>query len=132
VLEPRRPARANGQPVARTLLRPGDVITLGATCQLAFRQPSPASASARLDVVSGHRLPFALDGVLLMADTLVLGPGARSHVILPGLGEPVVLFRQKDGIGVRHAGRITVDGREAEERWPLGWSGTVAGDEFSF
>src|SRR5262249_22966667 len=75
VLEGMRPVQVNGQPTEKALLRPNDRITLGETCQLQFRQPAPVSASARLDLTSGQRLPLAADGVLLMADTLLLGPG---------------------------------------------------------
>jgi hypothetical protein len=132
LLEPVRPAKVNEQPVGRVLLRPGDTIALGTTCRLTFQQPSPASASARLDLVSNHRLSLALDGVLLMADTLLLGPGSQSHVRLPGTCEPVVLFRHKDGLGVRCSGSLTVDGRPVGERGVFGWSGTVVGDDFAF
>ena len=62
------------------------------------------SNSARLDLVSGHRVLPGVDGVLLMADNLVLGPGDQGHVPMPDLPKPVVLFRTKDGLGVRHAG----------------------------
>jgi hypothetical protein len=77
-------------------------------------------------------LPLALDGVLLMADTLVLGSGSRAHVRLPDVREPVVLFRQKDGLGVRYAGSLTVAGQAVTQRGLLGWSGTVVGDDFAF
>src|SRR5262249_13188749 len=52
LLETVRPVQVNGQPVTRALLRPNDRITLGATCQLRFRQPAPVSASAVLEIVS--------------------------------------------------------------------------------
>ena len=42
-----------------------------------------------------------MDGVLLMADTIVLGPGQNVHVELPELKQPVILFRQKNGMGIR-------------------------------
>jgi hypothetical protein len=106
--------------------------TLGSCCQLQFRQPVPVSASARLDLVSGHRLPLAVDGVLLMADTLVLGPGAHVHVAMPDLQQPVVLFRSKEGLGVRYAGQFSVDGERYRERGLLGPNSTVTGEEFAF
>ena len=39
----------------------------GETVELEFRQPSPVSSTASLAVVSRHRLPLAVDGVLLMS-----------------------------------------------------------------
>jgi hypothetical protein len=132
LLEGFRPVLVNGQPVLRGLLRSGDRVTLGNCCQLQFRLPVPVSASARLDLVSGHRLRLGVDGVLLMADTLVLGPGPQSHVVIPELKQPVVLFRQKDGfVGVRHAGPLAINGRPCRERGALEPGSTVAGEDFS-
>ena len=71
----------------------------------------PVSASAVLEIVSGHRLPRSVDGVLLMAETLILGPGPQAHVTMPDLKQPVILFRHKDGLGLRHAGPLTVNGQ---------------------
>jgi FHA domain len=132
VIEAPRGVQVNGQETRKTLLRHSDRVTLGSGCELRFRQPSPVSASARLDPVTGHRLPVGLDAVLLMADTLVLGPGAQAHVTLMGVRQTVVLFRDKDGLGVRCPGHLTVNGQPADERAFLGPTATVAGDDFAF
>ena len=87
--------------------------------------------TARLDLASGHRLPQAVEAVILMADTLVLGPSSQVHVSMPDLRQPVVLFRQKGGIGIRHAGPFTVDGQRFQERGQLGPSSRAVGEEFS-
>jgi hypothetical protein len=131
VLEAVRPVQVNGQPVTRGFLRNGDRVTVGTSCQFLFRQPVPVSASARLDLVSGHRLPVGVDGVLLMADTLVLGAGPQTHVTIPDLKEPIVLFRGKDGLGYRHKG-LVINGRKSPERGMLGAQATVYGDDVSF
>ena len=104
---------------------------MGTTCQVLFRQPVAVSASARLDMVSGHRLPLSCDAVLLMADTLVLGPGEQSHVVVPELDKQVVLYRQRDGLAVRYAGSMKVDGQCVQERCNLEPGVTVSGDHFS-
>ncbi len=131
LLEALRPAQVNGRPVLKGLLRSGDRVTLGTCCQIQFRQPVPVSASARLDLVSGHRLRLAVEGVLLMADTLVLGPSPQAHVVMPDLREPVVLFRQKAGLGVRHAGNLLVNGHTCRDRAALEPGAAVAGNDFS-
>jgi tetratricopeptide (TPR) repeat protein len=131
MLEAMRPVQVNGQPAEKALLRPGDRITLGTTCQLQFRQPAPVSASARLDLTSGQRLPLAVDGVILMADTLLLGPGQQVHVALPDLKHPVVLYRHKDGLGVRCPGPFLIDGQRCQERGLLRPTSSVSGEEFS-
>ena len=94
----------------------GDRVTLGGSCQFLFNVPVPVSTTARLDLVSGQRLPLAVDGVVLMADNLVLGPGPQAHVVVPDLASPVVLFRHPGGLGLRHKQKLTVDGRAAAER----------------
>jgi tetratricopeptide (TPR) repeat protein len=132
VLEGMRPVLVNGQPTEKALLRQGDRITLGATCQLQFRQPAPVSASARLDLTSGQRLPLAVDGVLLMADTLLLGPGSQVHVTVPDLKQPVVLYRHKDGLGVRSPGPLVIDGQRCQERGLLRPTSSVSGEDFCF
>jgi hypothetical protein len=132
LLEAVRAVRVNGKPAERTILRPNDRITLGPCCQVVFRQPSAVTTTARLDLVSGHRLPVAVDGILLMADALLLGPGPQMHVTVPDLKQPVVLFRHKDGLGVRYGGRLTVNGRPCDDRCLLGPSAVVAGDDFAF
>jgi hypothetical protein len=132
VLEAVRPVQVNGQSSTHALLRPGDRVTLGTSCQFQFLQPVPVSTSARLDLVSGHRLPVAVDAVLLMADTLVLDGGAQAHVSVPDLKHPVVLFRHKDGLGVRHAGRLTVNGTKTGERTVLPARAVVQGEDVAF
>jgi hypothetical protein len=132
LLEAVRPLLVNNEPATRTLLRPNDRVTLGSCCQVRFRQPAPVSASARLDMVSGHRLPLSVDGVLLMADTLVLGPGSHVHVELPESKNNVVLYRHKEGLGVRCGGDLSINGRRCRERGLLGPHATVTGDDFAF
>src|SRR5688572_30548644 len=82
-LEAVRSVQINGQPSDKTLLRSGDRITLGSSCQLQFWQPVPVSTSARVDMVSGHRFAEPVQAVLLMADTLVIGPTSQAHVQVP-------------------------------------------------
>jgi hypothetical protein len=132
VLEAVRPVQVNGKATTRAILRPGDRVTLGSSCQFQFHQPVPVSASARLDLVSGHRLPVAVDAILLMADTLVLDRGPKAHVAIEDLKGPVVLFRHKDGLGVRHAGRMTVNGQKSPERAVLPPRAAVAAEDVAF
>jgi len=132
LLEALRPLQVNGKAVEKALLAPNDRVTLGLACQFQFRQPVPVSTTARLDFVSGHRLPVAVDGVILMADTLLLGPGTHVHVSMPDLPQPVVLYRHKGGLGVRYPGRLGVDGQSCRERGVLGPASTVTVDDFVF
>jgi hypothetical protein len=132
VVESVRPLQVNSQTVTKATLTPGDRVTLGAACQFRFLLPVPVSSSARLELVSGHRLPVSVDGILLMAETLVLGPGPQAHVPLPDVAANVILYRHKDGLGIRYAGQFRVNGRPAQDREALPPSATVTGPDFSF
>jgi tetratricopeptide (TPR) repeat protein len=133
VLEAVRPIQVNGRDAMRTLLQSGDRVTLGTSCQFQFHLPVPISNTARLDLVSGHRLPLSVDAILLMADTLVLGDEAQVHITVPDLKQPVVLFRQKDTLGIRHAGKLCINGNKSGERLLLGDPhATVSGENISF
>lgn len=128
LLEAVRPTMVNQHRADKTLLRDGDRITAG-NCQLCFRQPAPVSATARLELSSSHRLPLALDGVLLMAEACVLGPSPQAHIVVPDLEHAVVVFRRKDGLGVRSTGKLAVDGETSAGKASLTTRSTVtAGD----
>jgi hypothetical protein len=132
VLESGREVLVNGEPGKRTPLAAGDRVTLGGTCQFVFHQPVPISPSARLELVSGHRLPLAVDGVLLMAENLILGPTAPVHVSMPDAAANVVLYRGKDGLGIRFAGPFKIDNQPHQNRATLPVPACVTSDSFSF
>jgi hypothetical protein len=133
LLHAHHPSFVNGKPVAdQVLLRDGDVIRLGSTVELDFRQPSPVSATARLAIVSRHRLPLAVDGVLLMADTCIIGNVPQAHIPAPSIKSPVVLYRQAGSVWCRAAGAFDVDGRTCAARAPLEMKSSVLGEGFSF
>lgn len=131
LLESARPLRVNGRPVSRGVLRHGDRLTLGDSCQLRFVRPSAVSASARLAFTSGHRSLPGVDSILLMAETLVLGAEEQSLVHVPDLRHPIVFFRTGEGLGLQHRGAFTVDGRKMSGRAELPAATRVVGDEFS-
>lgn len=131
LLEGLRTIQVNGKQVDKATLRHSDRVTLGSSCQFQFLQPVGVSASARLDIVSKHRLRLAVDGVLLMADTLVLGPGTKVHVSVPDLKENVVLYRQKDAVGIRCPGNFTINGQAFRDRGVLEPGALAAGENFS-
>ena len=89
------------------------MIRLGSTVEVEFHQPSPVSSTARLQVVSRHRLPLAVDGVILMAETCIVGPSKQAHIPAPNLEAPVVLYRQGATLWCRAPGEFEVDGKLA-------------------
>lgn len=126
------PTYINNRKVEAAPLCDGDVIRLGSTLELEFRQPSPISATARLDLVSRHRLPVAVDGVILMAETCIVGPSRQAHIPAPALAAPVVLYRQGSELWCKAPGEFEVDGRPRVGRAPVGTRSNVLGDGFSF
>jgi hypothetical protein len=132
VVESSRGLHVNGQISERSGLKCGDRVTLGTSCQFVFRQPVSISPTTRLELVSGHRLPLAVDGVILMAENLILGPGNQSHVVLPWAASNIILYRSKDGIGVKYAGSFTVDNSPCRERANLTLPVVVSSEQFSF
>jgi hypothetical protein len=128
-----RALSVNGKDVARSVLNTGDRVTLGATCQFVFQRPVPVSATARLELTSGHRLVHAVEGVLLMANEVILGPAGGAHVVVPGVSERVLLYRSKEGLGVRvPGGKVVVNDRPFADRAPLPLPASVETDGVSF
>lgn len=119
VIESTRPLQVNGMATSKATLKPGDRVTLGAACQFLFQIPVPVSSSARLDLVSGHRLPLSIDGILLMSETLVIGPGPAAHIAVSDLEKSIVLYRHKDGLGIRCQGDFKINGSAAKDREAL-------------
>jgi hypothetical protein len=132
VLESGRGLMVNGNETKRCVLANGDRVTLGSTCQFVFTQPVPISPTARLELVSGHRLPVAVDGVILMAENLILGPIPPVHVLIPDATANIVIYRSKDGLSLRTVGAFTIDRRKHEDRATLQLPAHVASDSFSF
>ena len=133
VVESGKAVLVNGTESHRSVLSTGDLVTLGATCQFSFHKPVAASSTVRLELTSGHRLPVAVDGVLLMGNELMLGPGPNAHVILPDAPAAVLIYRSKDGLGVRvPTGSFRVDDRQYSDRAPLPLPSVVTAEAFTF
>lgn len=132
VIESGRQLRVNGTEARRTVLAAGDRVTLGPNCQFLFHRPVAASSTARLELTSGHRLPLAVDGVLLMGNELILGPGPDAHIELD-VPAPVLIYRSREGLGVRVPGlRFSIDDRPCSDRAVLPLPGFVSCEAFSF
>lgn len=133
VIESGRGIRINGAETKRAVLSAGDRVTLGSSCQFLLHKPVPVSSSLRLELTSGHRLPVAVDGVLLMGNELMLGAGPEAHIELKGLDAPVLIYRSREGLSVRVPNRrFTIDDRPCEDRAPLPLPAVVSCDAFTF
>lgn len=102
ILEPFAATAVNGrQQNAPVLLKHHDELRLGRGVQLRFVQPHPLSTSAVLNLTSRHRTEPAADGVVLVADSLLLGPKANNHIVCPHWQHDVVLYRHGHQLQVK-------------------------------
>lgn len=114
-----------------TMLRDGDELQLGAVVRLRFRRPHPLSATARLEPVSFHRARPGVDAVLLMSESLVLGPKWQNHVVCRDWESDLVLGRQSGELFCRAMRPIEIDGQEHDGRGTLTFASRVSGEDFS-
>jgi hypothetical protein len=133
LIEAIREVRVDGRPVSRVaLLGQQSQIQLGGSVRMVFRRPHALSATARLDFVSRHRTQPSVDGVLLMADSCVLGPKPHSHVVCRDWPREVVLYRHDEQLYCRSRGALEIDGLRSTDRGLITRRSRVVGDRFSF
>jgi hypothetical protein len=132
-IEALRSVQVDGKVVCKnTPLLEGSTIDLGTAVRLRFRRPHPLSATARLEFVSQHRTQPSTNGILLMAETCILGPSHTSHVVTSAWEHEVVLFRKADELCCRTSARIKIDGMAWRGGNALRPQSRVEGDEFAF
>ena len=132
MIEASKAVTLNGHSAEKAVLQGGDCIAFGSSCHLCFDQPVPGALSARLMLTGARRLPMAVDGVLLMADMLVLGPGEKSHVQIPELDRPLYIVRHKDQLLAKWDGELRIEGEKFDREAVLPRAGTVIADPISF
>jgi hypothetical protein len=113
------------------LLQNGQRLTLGSSVAIEFQIPHPLSSSARLNIVSRHRTQPWSDAILLVADTLILGPANNSHIVCPEMERELILCLGRNGWTGRYAGNIEVDGQVFSNQADLAERCRIAGDGFS-
>jgi hypothetical protein len=122
-----------GRPIHNAALLPDDAeIGLGRSVQLRFRKPHALSSSARLEIVSGHRTAPHADGIILMAESCVLGPKRQDHIVCRDWTGDVVLYRSDDRLMCRSMVPLEIDGRTCEGRAAIQPGNHVVGADFSF
>lgn len=132
LISARKETKIDGKPIADLApLYDGAMIELGEGVRFRFRRPHPLSASARLEFASRHRTQPPVDGVILMAESLVLGPAANSHVVCRDWPRDVVLFHQQGDLCCRSGGAMEIDGAPCHDRGRLTRTSLVRGEDFS-
>jgi hypothetical protein len=133
LVEPVHGVRLNGRAIDRTMLvSDGTLVELGRGVQLRFRQPNPLSTTACLEIVSRHRTQPTTTGIVLMAETCLLGPAANSHIVCRNWSRNVVLHRLQDSLYCVTEGTFTIDGAVCERRGLVTPGRQVVGGDFTF
>lgn len=132
LLQPLQQMWLNDVPVDRAqLLRDGAVMQLGRRVRVGFSKPNPLSATARLDLLSLNKWNPSVDGVLLLADSCVIGPNPGSHVVCPAWKNELLMFRHGEGWCFRTLEEVDVNGKKIQGQIPITGGMRMRGEDFS-
>lgn len=133
LLEAHGPVRVSGREVHdKATLSDGALIELGRNVCWRFRQPSAWSLSARIDFVSDHRPSQTVDGLVMLADTCLLGPGDENQIVCPDWPGQVLLVRQADEFICRSRLDLAVNGHRLGSGRRLRSGDVVTGEDLRF
>lgn len=143
VLQPLGTVLLGGRRMNRpAMLRDGDLLNLGPVAsgssvgggvRVEFSKPHPLSASARLTMMGRHRTSPRCDGIILLADTCILGPTRSSHIPTAMAEAEVVLLYREGQWFCRSTCEGVLDGQSVQGRvnLPAGSRMEVAGLAFT-
>lgn len=133
LLEPLGPVQIDGRHIVKhTLLSDRNSLHLGSSVVLKFHLPCSLSGTARLDFESSHQTQPAVDGVILLADTCVIGGGADAHVRVQKSTDRVLLIRRPNGLWCKSPEQIEIDGIAAGTEVPCEPNRVYAGQSWQF
>lgn len=111
VLNPAHDVSVNGRKLTGPLvLNDNALIELGDSVRLRFRRPHALSATAVLTVESHHKTEPAVDSIVLMSDSCILGSQSHCHIRCRDWTDELVLFRRDGGLAFRTSVAVEVDG----------------------
>jgi len=130
LIEPRGDVFLHGSRIHKpTLLANDDQLTLGHDTQLRFSIPHPLSATARLDFINNrYRTEPRSDAILLVSQSLVLGPNKQNHVVCSQWADDIVLFQQHNRLFCRSRQEIELDGRPLKSTTPVHCGQRISAD----
>ncbi len=133
LLEAYAPVRVAARNVdERSVLNDGYEIELGSSVRLRFRLPTVLSATATLSFLSDHRPTHSVDGVVLLDETCLLGPGNENHIRCLDWPETVLLYRRDGQFFCKSRGDLFVANRRLGENDPVVPGQVVTGNETCF
>lgn len=114
-----------------TVLRDKSLITLGNGVELRFRKPHALSATAVLEIISRHRTEPAVDAIVLMSESCILGPQSHSHIRCRDWTGDLVLFRRNDELMCRTQKQIEIEGQTCTGQAAVSGNCRIEGEEFA-
>lgn len=115
-----------------TLLRTGDDICLAERVRLGFRIPSVLTGSALIDFESHHRPAQTVNGIILVTDSVLLGPRKDHHICCVDWPEMVVIYSQDGSLRCRSKATFSVNGTRVRDSALLTDGAIVTGEDFRF
>jgi hypothetical protein len=132
VLTPLHRTAVDGKPITEpTVLRDKSAIKLGDGVQITFRKPHALSATAVLEINSHHRTEPAVNTVVLMSESCILGPQAHSHVRCRDWTTDLVLFRRGEDLMCRTHSPVEIDGQTCVGQASVAGDCRIESDEFA-
>lgn len=132
ILTPIHQAKVDGHTmVGPTLLRDGSLVELGDSLKLRFTKPHTLSATAVLKIESKHKTEPAVDAVVLMSESCVLGPKQHSHIRCPGWESDLVLFRRGEEVQFRSKEILELNDHPGCTSGTIAANCRLAGEEFA-
>ncbi len=133
VLKPKSSVQIQNRSISYDTVLPDSCeITLGDSVRLSFSIPTPLSATAKMTFASDHRPRTSVDGVILMAETCLLGPSVSGHISCRNWSESVVLVQTAAGIVAKSKQEMQIDNRRAEASDVVSNGQVVSGEDFRF
>jgi hypothetical protein len=90
--------------VTSRLLADGDVLSIGRRGRIRFSKPVAASSTAMLELTSAAMQRAEIRRVALFADSLILGKGPHSQVVIREAEDRYVLYGSGDQFAIRTLG----------------------------
>jgi hypothetical protein len=110
-IEPLQEMRVDDAPISSTqLLQSESLLQWGNRVKMRLVKSHPLSSTARLEMVSLHRFQPRVDGVLLLADSCILGPNSSCHVHCPEWSQDLLMYRQSGQWYFRTVTEVDVNG----------------------
>lgn len=133
VLSPKSSVQIQSRRISDDTLLPDSCeITLGDSVRLSFSIPTPLSATAKMTFASEHRPRTSVDGVILMAETCLLGPSASDHILCRNWSESVVLVQTPSGLVAKSKQELQIGGCKTGASDVVSGGEVVSGDDFRF